>query len=324
MRRIWTIILAAAGMLVMILDSKTALMGAAEGLELCVKSVIPSLFPFFVLSMLLTSALSGTKMTLLRPVGKLCGIPKGAESLIAVGLLGGYPVGAQTVAQLYRDGSLSEKSARRLLGFCSNAGPAFIFGIVAGKFSNVWMGWALWIIHILSALLVGAILPGKENGMIRHSKQTNLKMTDALSRSITVCATVCGWVVLFRVLMAFMSRWILWMIPQNLQVTVIGLLELANGCCELDLIRDENLRFVIASAVLAFGGLCVTMQTASVTEGLGLGYYLRGKLLQTLLSVAIAVFVMKPHIWPTLFLALAGICCRELKKRSRNPSSVSV
>ena len=39
---------AALGMLVLILDSKTALAGAREGIDLCIRTVIPSLFPFFL------------------------------------------------------------------------------------------------------------------------------------------------------------------------------------------------------------------------------------------------------------------------------------
>ena len=48
------------GMLLLILDSGTALEGAKEGLVLCVSSVIPALLPFWVLSSLLTGSLWGS------------------------------------------------------------------------------------------------------------------------------------------------------------------------------------------------------------------------------------------------------------------------
>ena len=44
---------AGAAMLMLILDGRTALTGAAEGIDLCIRTVIPALFPFFVLSPLL-------------------------------------------------------------------------------------------------------------------------------------------------------------------------------------------------------------------------------------------------------------------------------
>lgn len=98
-------------------------------------------------------------------------------------------------------------------------------------------------------------------------------------------ATVCGWVVLFRVLLAFLKRWIFWILPAAVQVAVTGILELSNGCCELLAVTDVSARFCICSGILAFGGLCVTMQTVSVTAGLSLKPYFWGKLLQTLFSL---------------------------------------
>ena len=38
------------GMLALILDGRTAIEGARQGIGLCLRTVIPSLFPFFVLS----------------------------------------------------------------------------------------------------------------------------------------------------------------------------------------------------------------------------------------------------------------------------------
>ena len=89
-------------------------------------------------------------------------------------------------------------------------------------------------------------------------------------------ATVCGWVVLFRVLLAFLKRWIFWILPAAVQVAVTGILELSNGCCELLAVTDVSARFCICSGILAFGGLCVTMQTVSVTAGLSLKPYFWG------------------------------------------------
>ena len=287
-RRMVMALLAAGGMFLLILDAPTALGGAAEGVELCLRVAVPSLLPFFVLSMVLTSSLTGTNLPFLRPLGRACGIPAGAESLLLVGLLGGYPVGAQVTAAAYRSGQLPKKTAARMLGFCSNAGPAFLFGIVAAKFEDTWIPWALWGIHMLAAVLTGILLPGKEATEAETKQQKPLTLQAALGRSTTVMAGVCGWIVLFRILIAFLKRWFLWLLPPSGQVMVMGLLELTNGCCALDLIEHTGPRILAASTLLAFGGLCVTMQTASATAGLGLGAYLLGKLVQTGLSLALS------------------------------------
>lgn len=276
---------AALGMLILILDGKTALHGAREALELCLNTVIPGLFPFFVLSPVLVGSLRGDW---LRPIGKLCRIPEGAESLLLVGFLGGYPTGAQCIANCCRNGTLEKQQAQRLLGFCSNAGPSFIFGILGSVFQDFRVPWLLWAIHILSALSAGILLPPAPETKNRPISIPPVTLKDSLDKAIRSMAAVCGWVVLFRILISFLERYLLWMIPSGIGIVMTGLLELTNGCCGLVEIQQEGLRFLLCSLFLSFGGLCVTMQTISVTEGLSIRVYLQGKAIQTAFSLCFA------------------------------------
>lgn len=276
------------GAFLLIIDPQTALSGAGEGMELCIKTVIPSLLPFFFISVLLTSHLSGKKIRFLQSLGKLLRIPAGMESVFLIGLLGGYPVGAQSVAQCYQIGKIEKKNAQRMLGFCSNAGPSFIFGILGGMFSSPAAAWVLWLIHILSAILVGVILPGGDRKAAILTPGKTITAAEALERAAKIMANVCGWVILFRVVIRFLDRWILWIFPPVLRMALIGALELTNGCCLLPQLENEGLRFVLASCFIAFGGSCVIMQTAAVTGNLGAGWYFPGKMMQTLISFLMA------------------------------------
>ena len=74
----------AAGMLALILDSRTALSSATEGVALCIKTIIPSLFPFIFLSGTFSGSCSGHAPGFL---GRLPGIPRGMESLLIPTLL---------------------------------------------------------------------------------------------------------------------------------------------------------------------------------------------------------------------------------------------
>lgn len=275
-------------MTVLILDTKTALSGAQSGLELCIRVVIPSLFPFLFVGSMVTGSLLGRQIPLLRPIGRLCRIPAGAEGLMAVGLIGGYPVGAQAVAQAYRDGKLSKIDASRMLGFCSNAGPSFLFGMLAGIFTEPLALWVLWGIHILSAVLTGILLPGGCGASVRPDITPPSSISVTLERTLKTMASICGWVILFRVILSFLQRWFLWAVPNEIDILLSGLLELTNGCCRLELAETEGMRFLIASVLLAFGGLCVGLQTVSVTKGLGTGAYFPGKVLQTIVSFMLA------------------------------------
>lgn len=322
--------LAALGMLVLILDTKTALQGAAEGLELCIRTVIPSLLPFFVLSGLMTGTLFGAPLPFLRPLGKLCGIPDGAESLLVVGFLGGYPVGAQCVTQAYRSGCLDMSSAKRLLGFCSNAGPAFLFGMSAFLFSDSRYPWLLFLIQILSVLTVGSLLPGKEIRNICSISTESPSISQTMKHSLQGMTGVCGWIILFRVLLNICDRWFLWLLPTHWKAVFIAICELSNGMLAFGQISSQGLRFVLCSTMLSFGGLCVTMQTISATEGLGLGAYLPGKLMQSCFSALlswITVIILgeceTKLFWPLCILFSIIAVFLIFRTKSEKNSSIS-
>lgn len=281
-----TMALWAACMGLLILDSKTAIDGAQEGLDLCIRTVIPSLFPFFVLSSLLTSALTDTAF--LRPLGKFCRIPAGAESIMLVGFLGGYPVGAQCIYDAWQNGSLTRQDAQRMLGFCNNAGPAFIFGMTSTLFTNSAAPWLLWGIQILSALITAFLIPGTPDRNAQIRIQETLTLPKALERSVRNMANVCGWVILFRVVLAICGKWVFGLVPMELQVLLSGLLELANGYCAMASLHSEGIRFLMCSLCLSFGGLCVGMQTVSAVGALGTGMYFPGKLMQTMVGFLLA------------------------------------
>ena len=316
-------------MTLLILDAKTALSGASDGLELCIRVVLPSLFPFIFLSVLLTGSLSGRRIPWLEPLGRLCGIPAGAEGLLAVGLMGGYPAGAQSIAQAYRNGSLSRTDAHRMLGFCSNAGPSFLFGILGTVFEPAAL-WALWGIHILSAILTGMLLPGRSMRRISENEGTSPTLPESLERSLKTMASVCGWVILFRVLLAFARRWFLWLLPPDGQILFSGLLELTNGCCLLPEASGPGARFVLASALLAFGGICVCLQTVSVTADLGTGQYFPGKRLQTTISLLLSLPAQRLlypaaeqwDIHPALYLLPVAVLLHFLAKNTEIPGSI--
>lgn len=312
--RRYTVLLAAAAMLIMILDAKTAIAGAREGLILCIRSVIPSLLPFFLLSGILTGGLSGLQTTFLRPLCKALGIPQGSESLFLIGMLGGYPTGAQAVSTACREGVISREDARRMLGFCSNAGPSFVFGFAGSCFTSPAAIWVIWGILILSATATGCLLPGKSTTVIRPSARKT-SLADALDSSVKAMSRVCAWVIVFRVILAFCNRWFLWMTELPFLILFNGILELTNGCAGLPYLENEGLRLILCTGMLSFGGICVMLQTTSVTDGLGMGTYAAGKLLQTtfgvLLSVPAAYFLYGYTINPLVTVVLAVFLALE-------------
>lgn len=279
-------------MLGLILDSQNALSAASEGVALCLLTAIPSLFPFFVLSALLVPGLCVLRLPAL---GQLLGIPAGWEGVFLLSCVGGYPVGAQCVVQGFRAGQLSQAQARRMLGFCNNCGPAFLFGVVAPLFPSGGYAAALTFCGIFSAVMVGTLWPGKDTQRSAPPKLSPVSLPGAVRQAISSMAGVCAWIVLGKICLSFFQRACLYRLPTFAQVLLGGLLELTNGCLRLAAVEDVAARFLVAAGMIPFGGLCVAMQVQSICADSGLftGSYLAQKLLQGLLSMAMAYVLLR-------------------------------
>lgn len=322
---------AAAVMIILILDSHTALTGASEGIALCLQTVIPSLFPFFLMSDLLTSSLQGKKIPCLNPICKLWSIPEGSQTLLLTGLLGGYPVGARCVSHAYENKALTRTDAARMIVLCNACGPAFLFGIGSGILGSVGYCFLAWLVVTVSALISARLLPGKPETVqpFRETKQISLIVS--LEKAIKSMACVCAWVILFRVGLRFMEQWFLWLLPQGIRTAVLGFIELTNGCVSLKSLPCLGLRFILFSALISFGGLCVAMQTRSaVTSRVSMKLYFPGKALQCCISTLLAwlvqlVFSDRCVNW--MIPVISGFGCILLSvflKKSRKNSSISI
>lgn len=136
---------------------ETATRGFAGGTALCLQSVLPALFPFFVVCELLTAV--PPPAALLRPMQRVLGL-ESAETARALLLswVGGYAVCARLAGQLYGAGRITRRDAALLqvLGCCS--GPGFVIGCVGGVLlGNVRLGVVLYAAQIGANLGAGAV-----------------------------------------------------------------------------------------------------------------------------------------------------------------------
>ena len=273
---------------------------AAEGLALCAGSVIPALFPFMVTSSMLISLGFGTLLSpLLAPLMALYRLPGQAGTAVVLGLVGGYPIGAKTAARLRAEGRLTRSEGERLLTFCSNSGPVFLISVLGeGIFGSFRAGVYLWLIHLLSALLAGLLLRGREGTEHRAPPPPlaqgseiflSAAFVSAVRESSLTMVSVCGFVVFFYVL----SR-PLRLLPPPLSLAAVGAVELFSMT---PLVTPDRLGFTLASALTAFGGLSVLCQSAAALDGSGLSpvSLVKGKVLQGLLAGALAFL-----LWPVL------------------------
>lgn len=293
---------AVVSIIILIIDNKTVQDACIEGINTCLLTVIPSLFPFIFLTNCVCSFLSGIKMPMLRPLGRLMGIPDGAESILINAFLGGFPAGALSVSRYAEAGLLSSNAVSRLLPICNNAGPAFIFGMVAGMFPAPHYGAILWFIQIMAVVVLSAVIKPLPCPAVRINEEDGF-LEKILSKSIRSITMVCAWVILFHILLMLAQKWFLYLVPPFVRVIASGIMELSNGCLMLEDIKTVSIRFIVCSCLLSFGGLCVTMQTISVSKNISLRYYLLIRMLHCTLTAVFSSIYIYSH-WMILVILI--------------------
>ncbi len=267
---------------------------AAEALSLCARSVIPALFPFLVITVLVPLGFGqwiaryGWSDDVAVPLARL------PAALLLLGLVGGYPIGARTAAELYPERLLTRHEAARLLTFCNNSNPVFFISVLGvGVFGSVRAGVWLRSFHLLSALLVGMLFRGGSSTPRQRSspsfscRSVSLAgaFVDAVKGAATSMLAVCGFITLFYVLAQPFAA-----LGGYLAPALVGLVELFSLT---PLLPADRLGFILAAALSGWGGLSVLAQTAAVLDGTGLPLRrcLVGKASQCLLSALLAALL---------------------------------
>lgn len=112
--------------------SKTNLIASKSGFKLWANNVVPSLFPFFIATNLLshTNIINHISKYFNKIMRPLFNVPGESAYAFIVGLISGYPVGAKIVTDLRNNNLCTKDEGERMLCFTNNSGPLFVIGTV--------------------------------------------------------------------------------------------------------------------------------------------------------------------------------------------------
>lgn len=260
-----------------------------EALRLCAGLILPTLFPFFVLSTLLNRmGLPVLLGRLLTPVAsRLFSVSGAGVSALAVGLCGGYPMGAAYIGDMLRSGHIDADEAERLLCFCNNSGPAFaISALGVGVFKSAGAGLIIYCAHVLAALVCAVLMrqrdyvPVKRAAVHIESMSFSQALPEAVEQSVRSVLRVCGFVVCFTVLAGLMDAGGLLSLvcgraaelshlpPSWWRGLVLGFMELGSCAGAMRGLSAQPINIALAGAALGWGGLSVHFQTRALLQGL--------------------------------------------------------
>lgn len=268
------LLLSALGLLLFV-STESAMDAAKNALNLCAISVIPSLFPFMVLSGLIVRRNLLSPLYPIFPTQSLFRLPAPSACAILLGALCGFPIGAKTTAELYRTGQLTKNEAERTIAIANNCGPAFAVNFV-GRFFEKGFGLYLYTAQLVSAAAVGVLfcrgqkedIPSKSihrtpfNSSESPIRDFAASLTDAASAVIPLC----GYIVFFSILCAILRPLVPWEEAAAFLCTVF---EITSGIRAAAALGGPFVLFLVGFSV-GFSGISVFVQSYCFTSAVGL------------------------------------------------------
>lgn len=237
--------------------------GAAQGLVLCGRVIIPSLFPFTFFVLLIMRSGFEEKLSFLNPITKnIFRLDIKHFITFLFSLLGGYPVGARLIEELYSQNKTDKKTARALLCCCVNSGPAFtVLFVGEGIFGSKIIGYYLLASSIISSTIILFIL--RKNFTINTYEKTKKSYISISGNFVSSAAdasssmlSICGFVILFSSLNAYILNF------EKLKF-ITFFTEVTYGV-------TQTRNVFLITFILGFSGISVWLQIISSTPKMGI------------------------------------------------------
>lgn len=327
-RRFSIVFLAFIFLILLTIYPKESLSAASEGINLWVFVVMPSLFPFFIISDLLIALRIPENIAMLfTPIAKFLFNTSGYGAYVFImSIFSGYPSGAKITRELIDSQKITVEEGQRILSFSSTSGPLFIIGAVgAGMLQNSNAGYIIFICHVLGAILNGILfnffkrrnfivneVTNKAYKLNAGSSHGNI-MSSAITNSLYTSGFIGGYIILFSVIIALLDKITFFSTFSNILDTFLpnsasyftGIilktsLEISNGCKIISgLYCGFDAKLILSSFIIAFSGFSIIGQVASLINNtnINLKTYIIYKISHGIISSILCYLLIKINIF---------------------------
>lgn len=300
-----------------ILNSNKYISVVLEGILLYGTKVLPSLFPFFFITKILSSF--DLLLSFCNKFKKLTKIlfntPAISCYIYFMSIISGYPMGAKLTSEFYEIGLINKHQAERIMSFCSTSGPLFIIGTVGvGFFSSTQIGVLLFISHILASFINGIVFRnfGKKKEFIlennftkdnNNNKVYNFSLEDAMYSTIKSVLIVGGYIVIFYTgIQLLLDLNVFYPIIKllnliglnNLEATGLlsGLIEVTKGASILGK-TNSRIGFILTGGIISFSGLSIFIQSLTFLNKIKLNkkIFILQKITHSIITIAISYLI---------------------------------
>lgn len=273
-----------------IINLNTCMQSTFTGLNLVIKAILPTIFPFSVICNLIIhyDGISFYSNILGPIICKPLKLSNCSSFPIVASLLCGYPLGCKYCCDLYELGCISKEEYLRLLNIASNASPIFLIGSVgAAMLGNIKYGFILLLGNYLAPLIIG-FFTKKNTHEFNNSNEYPLKIDGSynfgiiiktsIENAINTTLQVGAFVIIFSIIIGIIKNnsliniifnnveKLLSLSPNSLYGIFLGSIEYTNGCKILTSISSSIIfKLSAISFICSFSGLSIIGQISSFT-----------------------------------------------------------
>lgn len=293
LKKAFFILAISAALSVIIVFSDIGILGIKKGLLISANVIIPSLFPFTVFVLFFIKCNISVKNKFINKIiFTLFGYNFDLFIIFVLSLIGGYPIGAKLISELFKSNKIEQKTANIMLLYCVNAGPAFIVSAIGNGILNSYkIGVILLVAHILSSIIMAIILSKSVSKQKINFKNngTVISLSEGFVESVADASAaviqICSYVILFSCLSAFIEYFL----------SGIPIIEKTTYFLEVTLALTKTKNIIFASFLLGFSGISIWFQIFSIAKSININHYkfILGRIIHGALSSAITYVLIK-------------------------------
>ncbi|MCI8669181.1 MAG: hypothetical protein HFI34_06650 [Lachnospiraceae bacterium] len=278
------------------------LSGVNTGIHLCLTALMPSIFPFVLISNIIM------RLGVVQIIGKLLypvmhlffRTSLYGGYAVFMGFFCGYPLGAKVTNDLLEQHLISEKEANRIICFSNNTSPGYLQNYLLISLLGPVRHKIFFILLYYIPIILFGILSGftashtnrsietfqsrRDSDSYNHPEPFSVKTLDTcILESFKTMIKLCGYLIIFSILSAFIYQ----KLPIHLpfKYFLASLCEITTGSYYLsESVYPLPVKAVCCIAATSFGGFSTLMQTRSVctNKNISLRRYFSARLLMAI------------------------------------------
>ena len=267
-------------------------------LNIWVNNLIPSMFPFFIISDILINYgfIKLIPKFIKNIFSNLFNVGDNLISIFFLSILSGFPSSARITRNLYDKKIIDVNEANHILMFTHFANPLFILSTVGITFLGYEKyGIIILISHYLGNVIIGIIFRShfynnhtNYNSITNKSQSFSNILIKSIKSSIDTLLLILGTLTCFLIISSLIiNRLNLSLYPASI---IKGILEMTMGLNSLSLLNIPYIyKVVISTMFISFGGLAIHMQVISqiVDTDISYHYFFIARIIHSIISGSI-------------------------------------